>query len=556
MLSRLVLLALSFFCVLPGTAALAGPNDVAIIIGNRDYQGIVPQVEYAVRDAQAFAKAAREVLGVRTENIKDLSNLGVLGFRRWFGEAGEGSAQLSALVKAKDARIYVFYSGHGMPAERPDGSVVRVVLPIDALPENAGREGYPITWLRDAVHKVQIERAPDGDVVLMLDACFSGTSAAGTLATGSSAVTMSASRLRETQVGRVIELAAASADQIAYWDRERQHGTFTDALIDGLYGEAADANGRVTAERLALFVQERVGQRLGRLFPRETPSQTPMLVGDARVVLASLDAKRPAIRDIDRFATEQALCAALPKATDVSRIASFLDSCRYCMCRSGLEARLAELQRLDAMCRSERALLDKLKAEGNKSREEAMALLASAQCPELKNEAANLPAHRPPATAERPPELTQMPRVLAARQDPGASPVQAAPPAATDTETRTQLVRAVQTELKRIGCDPGNIDGQWGERAKEALRQYARAAKVALASDEPDAELLRTLVERSGRVCAVKCAQGLTLINGACAARPVAPARSSGMSCSAWSRCVSVSKEGFSSICGPRPAGC
>ena len=38
------------------------------------------------------------------------------------------------------------------------------------------------------------------------------------------------------------------------------------------------------------------------------------------------------------------------------------------------------------------------------------------------------------------------------------------------------LARALQTELKRVGCDPGNVDGVWGDKAKRVLGLSLRAS--------------------------------------------------------------------------------
>ena len=39
------------------------------------------------------------------------------------------------------------------------------------------------------------------------------------------------------------------------------------------------------------------------------------------------------------------------------------------------------------------------------------------------------------------------------------------------------MIVAVQTELKRVGCDPGAIDGDWGGRSREPLGAFGHFAK-------------------------------------------------------------------------------
>jgi hypothetical protein len=66
---------------------------------------------------------------------------------------------------------------------------------------------------------------------------------------------------------------------------------------------------------------------------------------------------------------------------------------------------------------------------------------------------------------------------------------------------RSVLISAVQTELKRVGCDPGVIDGNWGPKAKDALAQFVRHAKIEVKSDYPTEDLLQQLSARKEIVC-------------------------------------------------------
>lgn len=51
-----LILSLALAPLTCGTAAHANPDGVAVIIGNRHYQGAVPEVSYAHRDAEAFKR--------------------------------------------------------------------------------------------------------------------------------------------------------------------------------------------------------------------------------------------------------------------------------------------------------------------------------------------------------------------------------------------------------------------------------------------------------------------------------------------------------------------
>jgi uncharacterized caspase-like protein len=88
-------------------------------------------------------------------------------------------------------------------------------------------------------------------------------------------------------------------------------------------------------------------------------------------------------------------------------------------------------------------------------------------------------------------------------------------PAAGD---QLALARSLQTELKRVGCDPGAIDGVWRAGAREALTEFMRLAKLSLPA-EPSAAALDAVLGHKERVCALKCEPGETAIGGRCVAK-------------------------------------
>ena len=89
------------------------------------------------------------------------------------------------------------------------------------------------------------------------------------------------------------------------------------------------------------------------------------------------------------------------------------------------------------------------------------------------------------------------------------------PPPAVD---RSTMARLVQTELKRVGCDPGSTDGAWGPKAEEALAKFGRLANVSL-SKEPTTEALQAVAAQKGRICPLICGAGETLANDKCIAK-------------------------------------
>jgi hypothetical protein len=59
----------------------------------------------------------------------------------------------------------------------------------------------------------------------------------------------------------------------------------------------------------------------------------------------------------------------------------------------------------------------------------------------------------------------------------------------------------MQTELKRVGCDPGDIDGVWGGRSREALAAFGHFAKVDVAELSPTPQILALIKGKNEGVC-------------------------------------------------------
>jgi hypothetical protein len=91
-------------------------------------------------------------------------------------------------------------------------------------------------------------------------------------------------------------------------------------------------------------------------------------------------------------------------------------------------------------------------------------------------------------------------------------------PDAAPTEPEA-LIRVVQTELKRVGCYFGGIDGQWGDRSREPLADFAGFTKLTLPTDEPTSEALQAIAGQKSRVCPLQCSGDEREVNGRCVAR-------------------------------------
>ena len=68
-------------------------------------------------------------------------------------------------------------------------------------------------------------------------------------------------------------------------------------------------------------------------------------------------------------------------------------------------------------------------------------------------------------------------------------------------ERSKNLARTLQIELKRVGCDPGPIDGAWGPKSRAALDRFAQHSEENVGGLEPAQSVLETVARFDKRVC-------------------------------------------------------
>ena len=81
---------------------------------------------------------------------------------------------------------------------------------------------------------------------------------------------------------------------------------------------------------------------------------------------------------------------------------------------------------------------------------------------------------------------------------------------------KDKLTRDLQRELKRVGCDPDALLGNWGTRSKSALADFARHTYLTLAIDDPTLAALNAVTAQKARVCPLQCGKGQIENDGKC----------------------------------------
>jgi uncharacterized caspase-like protein len=135
----------------PSTWAAENKDGVAVIIGNKTYQGRIPAVDYAHNDAEAIKRFVTDVLGYREGNIIDLRDATQAQLLSVFGNQDTHEGKVWQYVRPGKSDVVVFYSGHGVPGQRDRRGYL---LPVDADPNTPEINGYSIDLLYKNLSKI------------------------------------------------------------------------------------------------------------------------------------------------------------------------------------------------------------------------------------------------------------------------------------------------------------------------------------------------------------------------------------------------------------------
>ncbi|MFA6315910.1 MAG: ankyrin repeat domain-containing protein [Elusimicrobiota bacterium] len=240
----------------PGYRLPERPDDFALVIGIGKYSDI-PEAQFAERDAAAV-KDHLLAAGFPSRNVIQL-----------FGEKAGRSAMEKFLETwlprnvNEDSRVFFYFSGHGAPDPKTGEAYL---IPWDGDPGFLENTGYPVRRLYEKLAGLRAK-----EVIVAMDACFSGAGGRSVLAKGARPLVMKTDAAEAPQ--NLTVFAAASGDQITSTLEDQGHGTFTYYFLKGLSGEAKDASGRVGTQALYDYLKPKV-QDAAR---RQNRDQEPVL---------------------------------------------------------------------------------------------------------------------------------------------------------------------------------------------------------------------------------------------------------------------------------------
>jgi hypothetical protein len=263
-----------------------GQNEysVALIIGNKSYfssGNSVPDVDYAINDAAAIKEYLIDAKGYKEGNIIYLENASQAQIISALGNEKSFKGKLYNWVRPQESDVFVYYSGHGAPS-LTDGS--GYLLPTNADPSTVELNGYSINTLY-----ANLAKLPAKSVTVVIDACFSGSSQAGSITQKASSISLKPIVMPK-KASNMNVLTATNIGEVASWDTESKHGLFTSYFLKAINGDAdkgksGNTDKKVSLSEIKKYLDLKVTYMARRQYGRE---QNPQVSGDGDFVFSAL----------------------------------------------------------------------------------------------------------------------------------------------------------------------------------------------------------------------------------------------------------------------------
>ena len=484
-LLRLCPLLLALALLLGAGPAFAGKR-VALVLANSAYQH-APSLANPVNDGSVMAKTLKEAGFDVVESRHDLSALDTRRVLRDFADA------------TRDADIaVVYYAGHGIEVE---GS--NYLIPVDAKLER-DTDVYDEALSLDRI-LVAVEPAKQLRLVI-LDACRDnpfGKRMKRTIASRS--IGRGLAQVEPSSPNTLIAYSAKAG--FTAQDGDGANSPFTVALSKYLttpgldvrraFGFVRDDVLKSTGNKQEPFVYGSLGGEDVPLVPVKVAATAPV----APVANPQADIRRD---------YELALQVGNKAAWDAF-LAQHPD---------GFYASLAKLQveKIGAEQAHAAAIAKAKQAEAERDRLAALGAQKDAQAKAAADakaaEQAQLAAQKAKEQAQQQAAAAEQQRVDLAAAAPGAAPASPTAPAGTNVASLTpaatpaDLSRSVQTELGRVGCFSGQVDGNWSTSSQRSLSQFNRYAGTKLDVKVASTDALDAVKSKPSRVCPLVCEHG------------------------------------------------
>ncbi len=80
------------------------------------------------------------------------------------------------------------------------------------------------------------------------------------------------------------------------------------------------------------------------------------------------------------------------------------------------------------------------------------------------------------------------------------------------------VARLLQFHLKRVGCDPGALDGKWTDQSTRAMEEFNKRAKANFEVKVASLGALDAVKQQKARICPLVCGKGFRAEEDRCVA--------------------------------------
>lgn len=211
------------------------PNKFALVIGNEDYNSFKQttsyevNVDYAAKDATAFAEYAKDYMGVPESNVILLKNA-------TYAQMNFNINKLMMMSKTNpgNVELYIFYAGHG---QHDVDSKETYLIPVD-VSISSPTAGIKLEKLYADLGESKAKRS-----MVFMDACYSGVGRGIVI------------KPKEAPIsGNIVVFTATSSTQRSMPYQEKKHGLFTYYLLKTI----RDNNGNISVGSLYDSVKKEV----------------------------------------------------------------------------------------------------------------------------------------------------------------------------------------------------------------------------------------------------------------------------------------------------------
>ncbi len=485
----ILLLVMLCRLLMPSTAM--AEKRVALVIGNSSYVSTT-KLDNPFNDATDIA-AVLERLGFVVVLGLDLDFEGMRRTRKKFNDQ----------LKSADVALF-FYAGHALQV---DG--VNYLAPIDTVLQDKNDLEFEAISL-DLILQ-QMERNAKTNLVF-LDACRDNPLVKRFEAASRSSGTGTGLAQPNISRGGPFIAFATSPGSIAL-DGTGRNSPFTTSLLRNIERPGIELSAMMIDVRSevyeATFQQQRPWTNSGLLDRFYFKEEEPKIV-----VTVETDPEAETLRQ-EREETERQLETwnIIRNTNEPEIVREFLDKYPDGKLAKVAALKLEQLELLESVLEPEESTIAIQPETTQPKTEAAEGVDKTAEPQQDELEVAALPEQQ----AER--EIN-----LAAEQ-----------PEPVEPEIMTpEVVRSIQKELNRLGCDAGTEDGQWGPKGRRALTNFSENANVEYASTEPTFDLLDDLKSNQDRVCPLVCGARFYVSGEQCVLRTCA----SGLRLNSKGQCV------------------